>query len=100
MVKRNLVRAFVLSASLAVVLNLLAAAESFQNDSWGIGLGYFAIAAGLTAALAIHWYASHRQAPYVWRDEAWGHERWREEEPEDDFERDYDDEDEDGRPEH
>ncbi len=97
MVKRNLVRAFVVFASVAVALNLVAAAESFQNDLWAIGIGYFAIAAGLTMALVIHWYATHRQAPYIWRDEAWGHERWREEEHDDDVWREYDDEDPDHR---
>lgn len=78
LVKRGLVRAFVVFGVLAVVLNVVAAAESFQKDRWSIGLGYFAIAAGLTAALVIHWYATHRQVPYRWRDEGWGHERWRE----------------------
>lgn len=77
-VKQNVVRAFVGFALLAVGLNVMAAADSFRFGRWSIGLGYLVIAAGLTAGLAVHWYASHRQAPYRWRDESWGQERWRE----------------------
>jgi protein-S-isoprenylcysteine O-methyltransferase Ste14 len=96
LVKRSLVRAFVIFGVLAVVLNVVAAAESFQRDRWSVGLGYFLIPAGLTTALVIHWYATHRQMPYRWRDESWGQERWREDEHDDEAWEDDSDSDSDG----
>lgn len=90
-VKRILVRAFEVSASLAVLLNVFAAAVAIKRDAWSIAFGYIVISAILAGALAVHWYAAHRQAPYRWRDEGWGLERWREGTPDEDAESDDDD---------
>ncbi len=84
MVKRSMVRAFEVFGALAVILNILAAAVAIKRDLWDFALGYFVIAATLAGALALHWYAQHRQVPYRWRDEGWGLERWREGRAEDD----------------
>ena len=88
LVKRSAVRAFEVFGSLAVILNIVAAAVAIKRDLWGVAFGYFVIAAMLAGALAIHWYVKHRQIPYRWRDEGWGLERWREgrhaEDPDDD----------------
>ena len=77
-VKRAAIRAFEIFGSLAVMLNVFAAAVAIKRDLWGIAFGYFLIAAMLAAALAMHWYVRYRQVPYRWRDEGWGLERWRE----------------------
>ncbi len=90
-VERVLVRAFEVSATLAVLLNVFAAAVAIRRDEWSIAFGYVLIAAILAVALAIHWYAKHRQVPYRWRDEGWGLERWRETQHDEDAE--YDDDD-------
>ena len=76
--KRSAVRAFEIFGSLAVILNVLAAAVAIKDDEWAIALGYVVIAAAIAAALAIHFHVRHRQVPYRWRDEGWGLERWRE----------------------
>ncbi len=78
MVKRSAVRAFEVFGSLAVLLNILAAAVAIKRDLWSMALGYLLIASILAGALAVHWYVKHRQIPYRWRDEGWGLERWRE----------------------
>ena len=83
MVKRSAVRAFEVFATVAVVLNVLAAAVAIKRDYWDIAFGYFVIASVLAGALALHWYVQHRQVPYRWRDEGWGLERWRETPPAD-----------------
>ena len=79
LVKRSMVRAFEVFGTLAVLLNVVAAAVAIKRDLWNIAFGYFVIAAMLAGALALHWYTRHRQIPYRWRDEGWGLERWREE---------------------
>jgi hypothetical protein len=76
--KRSAVRAFEIFGSMAVILNVLAAAVAIKRDTWGIAFGYILIAGMLASALALHWYVKHRQVPYRWRDEGWGLERWRE----------------------
>ena len=91
-VKRGLVRVFEVSATLAVLLNVFAAAVAIGRDEWSIAFGYVVIATILAIALTIHWYAKHHQAPYRWRDEGWGLERWRETQHDEDAE--YDDDDE------
>lgn len=90
-VKRALVRVFEVSATLAVLLNVFAAAVAIKRDLWSIAFGYVLIAAILAGALAVHWYARHRHAPYRWRDEGWGLERWRESTHDEDAESDDDD---------
>lgn len=77
-VKRSAIRAFEVFGTMAVLLNVFAAAVAIKRDLWGVAFGYFLIAAILAGALALHWYAKHRQVPYRWRDEGWGLERWRE----------------------
>ena len=88
-VKRGAIRAFEVFGSLAVILNVIAAAVAIKRDLWGIAFGYFVIAAMLAAALAVHWYVRYRQVPYRWRDEGWGLERWREGRHTDDDDDDY-----------
>ncbi len=78
LVKRSAVRAFEVSATVAVILNVLAAAVAIKRDYWDIAFAYFLIASVLAGVLALHWYVQHRQVPYRWRDEGWGLERWRE----------------------
>ncbi len=78
LVKRSAVRAFEVFGSLAVLLNIVAAAVAIKRDLWSMALGYLLIASMLAGALAVHWYVKHRQIPYRWRDEGWGLERWRE----------------------
>lgn len=90
-IKRILVLAFEVSAMLAVLLNVFAAAVAIGRDLWSIALGYVLIAAILAGALAVHWYSKHRQVPYRWRDEGWGLERWREGTHDEDSEDDEDD---------
>ena len=104
LIKRSAVRAFEVFGTLAVVLNILAAAVAIKRDLWSMALGYFVIAAFLAGALALHWYIQHQQVPYRWRDEGWGLERWRESRHEGDDEDDdeygerlWADEDDDGR---
>ncbi len=90
-IERVLVRAFEVSATLAVLLNVFAAAVAIKRDSWSIAFGYILIAAILAGALAVHWYSKHRQVPYRWRDEGWGLERWREGDHDEDAEFEDDD---------
>ncbi len=77
MLKKTLFSAFTFFTALAVVLNVTAAAVAMKGQAWLLAGAYLLIAVALFGLLGLMHY-TRAQAPYRWRDESWGQERWRE----------------------